>query len=359
MEELLKKMEIRHDELEKMLASYENFQDKQEYNNLAKELASLRTPVGLFRELQRLRKEKTELSAELAENPDDDFRDLAEAEIVRLRDQEQGILAELAALMAQGDDDAGRDVIMEIRAGTGGREAALFAADLYRMYCKYADRKGWKTETMSLNETELGGIKEIVLGIKGRNAYRHLRFESGVHRVQRVPETEAQGRIHTSTATVAVLAEAAEVDMEVEAKDLRIDTYRSSGPGGQHMQKTDSAVRITHLPTGVAVACQDERSQTKNKNKAMRILRARLLDMRQQEEARKLSAERKIQVGSGDRSEKIRTYNFPDRRVTDHRINFTTHRFEAVLEGDLDEISEELIRVAQEKQKEAAESGGI
>lgn len=351
MDEELQKLERRHDELEKMLASYEDFSDKQEYNKLAKELSSLREPVSLFRELKRVRTEARQLREELGEPVDDDFRQLAHSEIVRLEGEEERLVAALNELLRQDDPIASRDVIMEIRAGTGGVEASLFAADLHRMYCRYADRKGWRVEMMSLNETELGGYKEVVFSIQGKKVYEHLRFESGVHRVQRVPQTEAQGRIHTSTATVAVLAEAEEVDLEIESKDLRIDTYRSSGPGGQHMQKTDSAVRITHLPSGVAVACQDERSQSKNKNKAMRILRSRLLDLRQQEEAKKLSAERKLQVGTGERSEKIRTYNFPDRRVTDHRINFTTHRLEAVLEGELDEISEALIRAARERQQ--------
>jgi len=242
-------------------------------------------------------------------------------------------------------------MIVEIRQGTGGDEAGLFAADLYRMYTKYAVNKGWATEIMSLNSNELGGFKEVVFSIKGKDAYKRLKFESGVHRVQRVPTTEAQGRIHTSTATVAILVEPEEVEFVIEPKDLRIDTYRSSGPGGQHMQKTDSAVRITHLPSGTVVACQDERSQIKNKSKAMRVLRARLLDARQMEEAKKLSAQRKSQIGSGDRSEKIRTYNFPDRRVTDHRINFTSHQLESILEGDMDELSDAIMKAVEAKKE--------
>jgi peptide chain release factor 1 len=213
----------------------------------------------------------------------------------------------------------------------------------------YATKKGWTVESMSGSTNELGGFKEVVFSVQGRDAYKRLKFESGVHRVQRVPTTEAQGRIHTSTATVAILIEPKEVDTIIEPKDLKIDTYRSSGPGGQHMQKTDSAVRITHLPTGVVVACQDERSQLKNKNKAMRILGARILDIKREEEAKKISQARKTQIGSGDRSEKIRTYNFPDRRVTDHRINFTSHRLEAMLEGEMDELSDALINAAEEK----------
>lgn len=236
--------------------------------------------------------------------------------------------------------------------GPAAWRAGLFAADLYRMYTKYAVRKGWSVESMTSSPTDLGGLKEIVFSMKGKDAYKRLKFESGVHRVQRVPATEAQGRIHTSTATVAVLIEPEEVDWVIEPKDLRIDTYRSSGAGGQNVQKTDSAVRLTHIPTGLVVTCQDERSQLKNKHKAMRVLRARLLDMKQQEEFKKISQERKSQIGSGDRSEKIRTYNFPDRRVTDHRINFTSHQLEAILEGDLDELSDALIKAQEAKKNE-------
>jgi peptide chain release factor 1 len=241
---------------------------------------------------------------------------------------------------------------VEIRQGTGGDEAGLFAADLYRMYTMYAAKKNWETELMSASYNDAGGVKEIVFGAKGKDAFRRLKFESGVHRVQRVPATEAQGRIHTSTASVAVLVEPEELDLAIEPKDLRIDTYRSSGPGGQHMQKTDSAVRITHVPTGLVVACQDERSQGKNKAKAMRILRARILDARREAEASKISRERRQQIGSGDRSEKIRTYNFPDRRITDHRIGFTTHQLEKVLDGDMDEISDALLKAEAEKRNE-------
>jgi peptide chain release factor 1 len=251
------------------------------------------------------------------------------------------------------DKDARKDIIVEIRQGTGGLEAALFAADLYRMYTRYAAQKGWTVEEMSAHPTEVGGFKEIIFSVQGKGAYPHLKFESGVHRVQRVPTTESQGRIHTSTATVAVLIEAEEVDLVIEPKDLKIDTYRSSSAGGQNVQKTDSAVRITHLPSGMVVTCQDERSQLKNKSKAMRILRTRLLDVKKQEEFKKASEARRSQIGTGDRSEKIRTYNFPDRRVTDHRINFTSHRLEAILEGDMDELSDALIKASEEKAREA------
>jgi peptide chain release factor 1 len=345
--EQLQKLRARAAELEELLVRPETIADMALCNRYAKELAGLREPVNVLNEYERARKELDELRALLAQPHDKDFQALAESESRELTRRLEELTQRMTALTQGEDTDAGKNIILEIRPGTGGLEAGLFAADLYRMYCRYADKKGWLTETMSSNETEVGGIKEIVFAIRGQDAYRRLKYESGVHRVQRVPETEAQGRIHTSTATVAVLVEPeAGVDIEVDQNDLRIDTYRSSGPGGQHMQKTDSAVRITHLPTGMVVACQDERSQLKNKTKALRILKARLLDAKQQEETRKMSAERKSQIGSGDRSEKIRTYNFPDRRITDHRINFTTHRLEAVLEGELDEITDALVSAA-------------
>jgi peptide chain release factor 1 len=293
-----------------------------------------------------------DLETFLKEKHDKELLDLGKKELEELTAKKAGFEEKLKQILAGEDKDVGRDVIVEIRQGTGGDEAGLFAADLYRMYTKYAARRSWNLEPMSASPTELGGFKEIVFSVKGKDAYKRIKFESGVHRVQRVPETEAQGRIHTSTATVAVLVEPEEVDLVIESKDLRIDTYRSSGPGGQHMQKTDSAVRITHISSGIVVACQDERSQLKNKTKAMRILRARLLDMKQQAELKKISQERKSQIGSGDRSEKIRTYNFPGRRVTDHRINFTSHRLEAILEGDLDEVSDALIKTAEARLNE-------
>ncbi len=350
--EQLEKLEARYKELEGLLASYETIRDKEEYNNYAKELAGLRERVSLFREYRKACKELEETRVVLKEERDKEMLELVKKESVLLEQKKIELEERLKNLLKGEDKDAGRDCIVEVRPGTGGMEAGLFAADLYRMYTKYAARKNWAVETMSSNMTELGGLKEVVFSVRGRDAYKRLKFESGVHRVQRVPTTEAQGRIHTSTATVAVLAEPQEVELVIEAKDLKIDTYRSSGPGGQHMQKTDSAVRITHIPSGVVVVCQDERSQGKNKAKAIRILRARILDMKQQEEAKKIARERKSQVGTGDRSEKIRTYNFPDRRVTDHRINFTLHQLEAILEGELDEISDALLKAEQEKSNE-------
>jgi peptide chain release factor 1 len=350
--EQLQKQEARYQELECLLASYEVISDKEQYNKYAKELSELKETMSLFRGYKKVSEEIKGLEAVLKEKHDREFLELAQKESRELLDKRADLEDRLRDILAGEDRYAGKDVIVEIRPGTGGLEAGLFVGDLYRMYTKYAAKKDWSVESMSATPTELEGFKEVVFSVKGKDAYRRLRFESGVHRVQRVPSTESQGRIHTSTATVAVLVEPEEVEMVIEPKDLRIDTYRSSGPGGQHMQKTDSAVRITHIPTGVVIACQDERSQLKNKNKAMRILRARLLDRKRDEELKKVSQERKSQIGSGDRSEKIRTYNFPDRRVTDHRINFTLHQLEAILEGDMDELSDALLKAAQGEKNE-------
>jgi len=349
--EKLRKLEERYIELEQLLSSPETLADREKSNKLAKELSDIREPVALYREQKRVLKEIQEMEAALGEKHDKEYLELAKKELAELRPKLKALEEKIREGFIEKDKDAGRDIIVEIRQGTGGDEAGLFAADLYRMYTKYAANKGWSVELMFAATNESGGFKEVAFSVKGKDAYSRLKFESGVHRVQRVPTTEAQGRIHTSTATVAVLVEPEEVDLVIEPSDLRIDTYRSSGPGGQHMQKTDSAVRITHIPTNVVVACQDERSQLKNKNKAMRILRAKLLDAKKEAESKRLSRERKSQIGSGDRSEKIRTYNFPDRRVTDHRINFTIHQLEAVLEGGFDEISEALIK-AEKEQKE-------
>ncbi len=340
----LEKSVKRYGELEQLMASPEVVANKELYGRYAKELAGLREPVSLLREHRKITRETEELRGLLSEKHDKDFTEMAQKELKELADRTQELENKINLFLRGEDKDLNRDIIMEIRQGTGGLEAGLFAGDLYRMYTKYAARKNWVVESMSAHPNELGGFKEIIFSIKGKDAYKRLKLESGVHRVQRVPSTEAQGRIHTSTATVVVLVEPQELDFAIEPKDLRIDTYRSSGPGGQHMQKTDSAVRITHMPTGIIVACQDERSQGKNKTKAMRILRARLMEMKMQEEAKRVSKERQSQIGTGDRSEKIRTYNFPDRRVTDHRINFTSHQLEAILEGDLEGLSDALIK---------------
>jgi peptide chain release factor 1 len=352
MYEQLEKTVNRYEELEQLLGDQGQISDRQAYNKLAKELSDLKPVVILYREYKDLLKEISDLKTVIAGKHDHDFMELALAEQKVLAQRKTELEQELDKILAGEDKDVGRDCIVEIRQGTGGDEAGLFAADLYRMYSKYSDNKGWVIEPMYSSVNEAGGIKEIVFSVKGKDSFRCLKFESGVHRVQRVPTTEAQGRIHTSTATVAVLMEPQEVDLVIEPKDLRIDTYRSSGPGGQHMQKTDSAVRITHIPTGTVVACQDERSQIKNKAKAMRVLRARILEVKVENEAKRLSSARKTQIGTGDRSEKIRTYNFPDRRVTDHRINFTSHQLEGILEGQMDELFEALLKAETEKKNE-------
>jgi peptide chain release factor 1 len=345
--EQLQKLENRYNELEQLLASPQVLSSPEQCSRYAKELSNFKETVFLFRQYKKVCRDIDDLRVIVEEKHERDFLELARKELQDLNQKKSELETKLAHELKGEDKDLNKDIIVEIRPGTGGLEAGLFAADLYRMYTKYAAKKGWGIEPMSLQATELGGIKEVVFSVKGKDAYKRLKFESGVHRVQRVPTTEAQGRIHTSTATVAVLVEPEEVEMVIEPKELRIDTYRSSGPGGQHMQKTDSAVRITHIPTGTVVCCQDERSQLKNKNKAMRILRAKILDMKKQEESKKITEARRNQIGTGDRSEKIRTYNFPDRRVTDHRINLTLHQLEAMLEGDLDALSDALIRASQ------------
>lgn len=349
----LKKLEARYGELENMMADHGIMADTERYNKLAKELSDLRLPVSLYREHARLLGEIDGLEGLLRGKHDSELLAMARAELPQLKQRKTELEERITRALEVEDADAGKNVVMEVRQGTGGQEAALFAGDLYRMYTRYASTKNWETELLSCHPTDFGGFKEVVFSVKGRDAFRRLKFESGVHRVQRVPETESQGRIHTSTASVAVLTEPENTELVINPGDLKIETYRSSGPGGQHMQKTDSAVRITHMPTGLVVACQDERSQGKNKSKAMRVLGAKLLDLKQQEEAKKLSAARKAQIGTGDRSEKIRTYNYPDRRVTDHRVNLTMYRLEAIMEGDLDEFTDSLLKAAQEKKEQA------
>ena len=333
--------------------------DPEAYAALMKEVKGLEPVVEKYKEYKKQKNNEEEAKQLLAEGGlEKDFREMVELELEEARESLEKISEELKILLLPKDPNDDRNVIVEIRGGAGGEEAALFAYNLYRMYNMYAEKRGWKTEIVSLNETELGGFKEVSFTIDGDGAYSRLKFESGVHRVQRVPETETQGRIHTSTATVAVLPEADEVELEIDPKDLKIDTFRSSGAGGQHINKTSSAIRVTHLPTGTVVECQDERSQYKNKDKALRVLRARLLDAKVAAQNAEIAANRKSQVGTGDRSERIRTYNYPQLRVTDHRIGLTIYRLFDVLNGDLDEIIDALIAADRaEKLKESMENG--
>ncbi len=343
MQDKIRDVELRFRELERRLSSPEVFRDPALSAKLLREQKELAPAAEVCRRLLAAEKRAAEASL-LLEDGDEEIRSLASEERESARAEIRELEEELHALLLPKDPDDGRNVIMEIRGGAGGAEAALFAAVLFRMYGMYADRKGWRFETLSRNETELGGLKEVSFLVEGEDAFAHLKYESGVHRVQRVPETESGGRIHTSTVTVAVLPEAKEVDVAIDPADLQIDTFRSSGAGGQHVNKTESAIRITHLPTGMVVECQDERSQYKNKDRAMKILRSRLLDRARAEKEAEISSERKSQVGTGDRSERIRTYNYPQSRVTDHRINLTLYRLDSVLNGDLDEITGALRR---------------
>jgi peptide chain release factor 1 len=327
----------RHTELQEILADPDVIADRDRYAKLVREYQELEEIVEVGRQYQRA-VEKIEQDKTLLASPEDDLAELAREEIEQLEERLDGLEERLKLLLVPVDPRDKGNAIMEIRAGTGGHEASLFVADLYRMYSRYAENQGWRQEIMSSSPTEVGGFKEIIFSLEGSGVYGLLRFESGVHRVQRVPETEASGRIHTSAASVVVLPEPQEVEVQVDPKDLRIDVFRSSGPGGQSVNTTDSAVRITHIPTGVISTCQDEKSQHKNKAKALKVLRARLLDRAHREQEEKMARTRRSQVGSGDRSAKIRTYNFPQNRVSDHRVNINLYRLEEVLDGDLDEL---------------------
>ena len=353
--EKLAGIEKKYQELTKQLGDPELLGDPRRYGQVAKQHAELEEIVGKYREYLRVEQELEDAEQMLADDPDPELRELISEELDSLREAREKLRGELRVLLLPKDPNDDKNVIVEIRGGTGGEEAALFAGDLFRMYNRYAERQGWRIELMNSNPTELGGFKEVIFMIEGHGAYSKLKFESGVHRVQRVPTTESGGRIHTSTATVAVLPEAEEVEGEIDPNDLRIDVFRSSGPGGQSVNTTDSAVRITHLPTGIVVSCQDEKSQHKNRDKAMRILRARLLDKYQQEQQAELAQARKSQVGTGDRSERIRTYNFPQGRVTDHRINLTLYRIDSILDGDIDELIDALQTAQQAEQLKAME----
>lgn len=350
--EKLAEIESKYDRITTALSDPSVFSNRDEFTKLTRDQAELEPIVSKYREYKKVIKDIEELE-ELLKSGDGELRELAEEELHTLKRLKPQIEQELKILLLPKDPRDEKNVILEIRAGTGGEEAALFAADLFRMYSKYAESKGWKVDIIDSHPTGLGGFKEIIASISGKGAFSKLKYESGVHRVQRVPITEASGRIHTSTATVAVLPEAEEVDIKIDEKDLRIDTFCSSGPGGQSVNTAYSAVRIVHIPTGIMVQCQDERSQLKNKEKALKVLRARLLEMERQKKEAERALERKQQVGTGERSERIRTYNFPQNRVTDHRVGITLYKLEQVLNGELDEIIDALISHYQaEKLKE-------
>ncbi|HSL22155.1 MAG TPA: peptide chain release factor 1 [Vicinamibacterales bacterium] len=349
----LQSVESRYEELMARMADPSVQSDPSEYRTVAKSLSEIEPLVDKYREYKTVVAEIAH-AQELAGSSDPEMRELAAEELRALDPRHDALLADIKVLLIPKDPNDAKNVVVEIRAGTGGDEAALFAADLLRMYTRFAERQGWRLETMSISETGVGGIKEAVVTIEGRNVYSRLKYESGVHRVQRVPETEASGRIHTSTATVAVLAEAEEVDIHIDPKDLRIDTFCSSGPGGQSVNTTYSAVRITHIPTGLVVSQQDEKSQIKNRAKAMKVLRSRLYEIEMRKQQEQIARDRRSQVGSGDRSEKIRTYNFKENRITDHRINYTMYQLANALDGDLDELINTVVTHFQsEKLKEA------
>ena len=356
--EQLAGVELRYEEMTHLLSQPEVAGDNQRYTALMKEYTALTPLVDCWRAYRKA-EDSCQEARELLDQGglEKDFREMVEEELALARTEMEERERELKLLLLPKDPNDGKNVIMEIRAGAGGEEAALFANSLWRMYSMYAQRLGWQTELLNLNETELGGVKEVSFSVLGDGAYSRLKYESGVHRVQRVPETETQGRIHTSTVTVAVLPEAEEVEVQIDPKDLKIDTYRSSGAGGQHINKTESAIRITHLPTGVVVECQDERSQYKNKDKAMRVLRSRLLERSQEAQDREIASARRSQVGTGDRSERIRTYNFPQGRVSDHRIGLTLYKIDDIMNGDLGEVTEALVMADQAEKLKAQGEG--
>ena len=338
----LDKMLSRYDKLNELVGSADVIARMDEWKAYTKELADMSETVEKYTEYKKVNKELSDLERDVVSETDKEMKELMEEEILLCKDKIAKISSELRVLLLPKNPDDDKNVIMEIRAGAGGEEASLFAYELYRMYVKYAEKNRWKTEEIDNNSTELGGVKEVVFSISGKSAFGKLKYESGVHRVQRVPETESQGRVHTSTATVAVLPEATDVEINIDEKDLRVDTLRSSGAGGQHINKTESCIRLTHIPTGIVVLCQDERSQTKNREKAMKVLKSRLYDYYQSQADKEYSENRRSQVGTGDRSERIRTYNFPQGRITDHRIGLTLYSIDSFMMGDLDEMIEAL-----------------
>ncbi len=345
----LEELEERFEELQRKLADPSVIADPQKLREVAKEHATLEPIVNKFREFKEIKKEIEELKNILKTSDDRELKELAELELKEAEKKYRKVERELKILLLPKDPNDEKNVIIEIRAGAGGDEATLFAADLFRMYSKYAEKKNWKVEVLEAHPSSIGGFKEIIFSIKGDRAYSRMKYESGVHRVQRIPVTETGGRIHTSTATVAVLPEAEEIDVKIDPKDLRIEAFGASGPGGQNVNRNYTAIRITHIPTGIVVTCQDEKSQHRNKEKAMRILRSRLYEKALREQQEKISKERRQQVGTGDRSERIRTYNFPQNRVTDHRINLTLYNLNEVLDGELDEIIDALITYYESK----------
>ncbi|MEK6796724.1 MAG: peptide chain release factor 1 [Spirochaetota bacterium] len=353
--EKLAAVERRYNEIIAVLSDAATAEDSRKVQALMKEKSELEDIVIQYRAIKSVDAEIAGAGSVLAGENDAELKNMAEEELIALRSRRTKLFEEVQFLLIPKDKNDGKNIIVEIRGGTGGEESALFAADLFRMYARYAERKGFTVEVIDRNVTEIGGLKEIVFSVTGKDVYKHLKFESGTHRVQRVPKTEAQGRIHTSAATVAVLAEAEETDIVVRTEDLRIDVMRSGGAGGQHVNKTESAVRMTHIPTGIVVLCQDQKSQIKNRARAMAVMRAKLFEKEESERKAKEASDRKSQVGSGDRSEKIRTYNFPQNRVTDHRIDFTAHNLDIMLDGALDDLIDALL--ADERARLLAEYG--